>query len=115
MKLTTSKKPTATQLKILQRLVVEGCFIHRCTHTSINTPDSFWYHPQIADRVNGRSIHLMVARGLVEDFEAPGWRWSGSKYRITDTGRLALAAALEVSDRPKSVRTKVLSSRVPKS
>lgn len=85
-----TKKLSAAQLQILQRLSVAGTFIHRGTHTNINTPDSFWYHSDIADRVNGTSVHLLLMRGLVEDFEAAGWRWRGSKYRITEAGRKAI-------------------------
>ena len=41
------------------------------------------------------TISELVKRGLIEDAEDHKWRWRGSKYVITEAGRIAIEGGLK--------------------
>lgn len=79
-------KPTKTQMCVLRRMK-EGEKVLRCVHSNINTPDSFFFSRNISDTVRSSTIFKLKEYGLIEDTEAPEWRWRGSTYAITEAGR----------------------------
>lgn len=82
------RRPSEAQLEVLKRLLNRKEYVHRCSHTTVNTPDSYFYHSGYGiERIPAVTMRTLEERGWVEDFEEEGWRWRGSKYRITEEGR----------------------------
>lgn len=82
---------TAIQTDALLRFA-RGDAAHRCTHTSIITPDSyFWKGSPGLAHIRYSTIDRLLVLGYIEDTEDPAWRWRGSLYKITAAGREAAA------------------------
>lgn len=78
---------TAPQRALLRRFAA-GETMHRCSHTNVNTPDSFFFSGEVGKNQRRVTVEALLKLGFIEDFEDPGWRWRGSRYRITDAGRV---------------------------
>lgn len=82
---------TKKELEVLALLVNGAGPLHRCVHTNVNSPDSYFLSRGMKT-VRATSVRKLLSLGLVEDKELPAWRWRGSHYEITAIGRSALEA-----------------------
>jgi hypothetical protein len=83
--MTTLSGLTPVQQSLLKRFAT-GAVMHRVSHSRLADGESYFF--QMGDKgIHCTTVWKLLKLGLIEDIGDPAWRWRGSKYRITQTGR----------------------------
>ena len=83
--MTALSELTPAQQALLKRFSA-GAVMHRVSHSRLADGESYFF--EIGDKgIRSVTVEKLLKLGLIEDIGDPAWRWRGSKYRITQTGR----------------------------